>query len=841
MSTVGLAADLSSTEKLFFSGDYEQCQRLAAEEVGRGIWNERWWLLLVRCQLATGRYDAARETYEQALKRYASNLQLLLLGRDVYLHCNEPQLARRQLDLLLQTARQGAYRYGGPADLVAIGRCFLLLGEDARQVLELFFDRARKLDASSTDSYLATAELALQKHDYQLAAQMADAAAKLDPQQPDIAWLQARAWASSDPDKATQALERALQLNPRHVPSLLLQVDRLIDMEQFERAEQLLTQILEVNLYHPEAWTWHAVIAHLQGKYQAEGLLRQAALCRWKSNPQVDHLIGAKLSRNYRFAEGARYQQRALTLEPGHLAARFQLAQDLLRLGQEDEGWKLADKVFEDDGYNVVAHNLVTLHDRLRQFRTLERDGLILRMDAREADIYGHQALELLAEARTTLTARYDVELELPIVVEIFPEQKDFAIRTFGLPGGAGFLGVCFGTVITANSPASQTASPANWQAVLWHEFCHVVTLQKTKNKMPRWLSEGISVYEERQRDASWGQRLTPSYREMLLSDELTPVSQLSGAFLQPPSPMHLQFAYFQSSLVVEYLIEKHGRDTLQRILVDLGIGMPINESLGRYVGSLEGLDRDFHQFARQRAESLGPGLTWDREDVPQRASLEQWQQWLADHPDNYWGLRGYAAALVQAQRADEAHEVLQRLLQEYPDDASSLELLAQLHRLSGDAAAEREALARRGRLDSDAVAAYRRLMELAAAAEDWQAVATHANQLVAVNPLLLDAQQMRARACEQLGRGAEAVAALEAMVQLQPPDPAGLHFRLATALAALDRRDEARRHVLMALEDAPRFRAAHRLLLELQPPTVMKPAESAKPAAETPVQENQP
>ena len=33
--------------------------------------------------------------------------------------------------------------------------------------------------------------------------------------------------------------------------------------------------------------------------------------------------------------------------------------------------------------------------------------------------------------------------------MEIFPQQKDFAIRTFGLPGGAGFLGVCFGTVVT--------------------------------------------------------------------------------------------------------------------------------------------------------------------------------------------------------------------------------------------------------------------------------------------------------------------------------------------------------------------------------------------------------
>ena len=74
-----------------------------------------------------------------------------------------------------------------------------------------------------------------------------------------------------------------------------------------------------------------------------------------------------------------------------------------------------------------------------------------------------------------------------PVTVEIFPQQQDFAIRTFGLPGGEGFLGVCFGRVITANSPASQGDSPSNLDSVLWHEFCHVVTLEKTSNRMPRW------------------------------------------------------------------------------------------------------------------------------------------------------------------------------------------------------------------------------------------------------------------------------------------------------------------------------------------------------------------
>ena len=305
------------------------------------------------------------------------------------------------------------------------------------------------------------------------------------------------------------------------------------------------------------------------------------------------------------------------------MPAKIRLAQDLLRLGKEEEGWKLADESFAADGYNVVAHNLVTLQENIARFRTLEDDGFIVRMDAREADIYGRRVLDLLKRARRDAMRQVRSAAPQPMIVELFPAQQDFAIRTFGLPGGAGFLGVCFGTVITANSPASQDASPSCWEATLWHEFCHVVTLNKTSNKMPRWLSEGISVYEERQADRTWGQTMTPKYREMMLGDGFVPMSKLSGAFLSPPSPLHLQFAYFESSLAVEYLVEKHGLATLKRVLIDLGAGMPINESLARYAGSLEALDKDFADYARKHARRIGPDADWSEPELPRRATSQ--------------------------------------------------------------------------------------------------------------------------------------------------------------------------------------------------------------------------
>ena len=279
----------------------------------------------------------------------------------------------------------------------------------------------------------------------------------------------------------------------------------------------------------------------------------------------------------------------------------------------EAEGWQLAAEVNRRDGYNVTAYNLVALRDTMQKFQTITNGDFVLRMSPHEAALYGDRALGLLARAKARLTEKYDITLASPTLIEIFPEQKDFAVRTFGMPDNPGFLGVCFGRVVTVNSPASQAGNPANWEAVLWHEFCHVVTLQLTKNKMPRWLSEGISVYEELQANPTWGQTMNPRYREMVLGDDLTPVSKLSAAFLTPKSDLHVQFAYYQSALVVEYLAGKFGFEKLKAILRDLANGVDINEAIAKHTAPMKQIEKEFTAFAKAKAEALGPGLDWKK------------------------------------------------------------------------------------------------------------------------------------------------------------------------------------------------------------------------------------
>ncbi|QDV54641.1 tetratricopeptide repeat protein [Rosistilla oblonga] len=833
-SSLLAAADVRDAEQQFRQGEYRQALAAAKAEVDRGVWNERWPRLLIQCQLLLGQYPQARATYEAALQRYSSSIPLRQLGGDVYRFNNDPVRGERELEAILEIVRRSPWRYSDKENLIAIGRYFLHRGEDAKKVLELFYDRVRNTDANFVDAYVASGELALDKHDYAMAAKDLDRAAKMKPDDPQIAFLQFEAWQSSDSQRAQAMRARALSLNPNHLPSLLSLADDAIDAEQFEQAEEILQTILRINPYQPQAWAYHAVIAHLQGHFEAERLLRKAALCRWESNPEVDHLIGNKLSRHYRFTEGAEYQQRSLKKKPDFVEAKFQLAQDLLRIGQDEAGWKMADEVFQQDGYNVVAHNLVNLHDVLRKFTTLEAEGFQIRMDAREARIYGDDVIDLLAEARRTLTEKYAVELDEPTIIEIFPQQKDFAIRTFGVPGGAGFLGVCFGRLITANSPASQTQTPANWQAVLWHEFCHVVTLQKTKNRMPRWLSEGISVYEELQRDGRWGQSMTPTYREMILGDAFTPMSDLSSAFMQPKSAMHLQFAYYESSLAVRYIVEQHGFDTLKKILSDLAIGLSINDALTRSIGSLEVIDQQFADFSKSLANDYGKPEAWKRE-TPEADELDPNDPFsgLVDEPSptRFEILLKQAAAQVAAKKWSEALDTIAetRELFEEPDvPIAVLSLEAEVYRQQQATDQELQVLTSIANRSSDSVASYRRLIELTEQQQDWEAVARYADQLAAVNPLTAEVQEQIAHAAEQTGTYQRSVRALQALTEMEPIDPAGLRFRLAKSLAEVGETSDARRQLLIALEQAPRFRDAHRLLLRLNQPPASEPSPAA-------------
>ena len=85
------------------------------------------------------------------------------------------------------------------------------------------------------------------------------------------------------------------------------------------------------------------------------------------------------------------------------------------------------------------------------------------------------------------------------------------------------------------DSPKARTPGTFSWQATLWHELAHVITLQMSNQRVPRWLTEGVSVYEEGARPVRPGAaRWKCRSRSRSSGAEVLKLRDLNSGFTKP-------------------------------------------------------------------------------------------------------------------------------------------------------------------------------------------------------------------------------------------------------------------------------------------------------------------
>ena len=170
-------------------------------------------------------------------------------------------------------------------------------------------------------------------------------------------------------------------------------------------------------------------------------------------------------------------------------------------------------------------------------------------------------------------------------------------------------------------------------------------------------------------------------------------------------------------------------------------------------------------------------------------------------------------------------------------DDDGPLAMLAVVYRELNEPVKERETLERMIGLKSNALPALQRLITIYQEKGNWGKVAEYGEMVLSINPLLPSAQSIMAESSEQLKQPEIAVRALSALARMEPIDPAGLNYRMARSLTKLDRTAEAKEKLIAALDEAPRYRDAHRLLLTLVKKETADPktADQETAAAEVP------
>lgn len=821
--------NLPKVREIFQRGRYDIVIQICDYALRRGQPSWEWRTLRFESLANVGRYEEAVEEALETTDLFSDKLGALLSAHGMFESMGLWEEAEKIYDAINLAAGAVPEKGRTALDYVYLGRAALVLGADPATVLEKFYGMAKTFKAKGqnvpeglVEAYLAAGDLALVKDDFGQAAKEFQVAFKLAPTNPEVLFGLAQAFMPSDRAVAGGYLEKVIEEAPFHFGALLMMTESSIKRERYDVAKETLDKVESINPRHPIAAAYRAVLVELEwNDHVAFELEREKALSVWANNPEVDHLIGRVLSDKYRYREGADSQLRALEMDPGFLPAKLQLALDYLRLGRVEEAWPLADEVGKADEYNVLAYNLAILKQEIESFASIKSDDFIIRMPPNEAEIYGDRVLELLTEAKQVLGEKYGIEIEERTLIEFYPNQQDFAIRTFGSLGGEGLLGVCFGSVVTMNSPGSTTAGKSNWEATLWHEYCHVITLTATNNKMPRWLSEGISVYEEIQRQPNWGQRMTPRYRKMILEEEaLTPIGEMSQAFFNAGSGEEVMFAYYQSMLVVEFIVERFGLEALRSILTDLADGVLINDAIAKHTLPIDRLEKDFAIASLSLAQNYGPGVDWrePEEDEVNPLNTLSLASYLKKNPSNFWALQTLTGKLLDEESwgaAADSAEALIGLLPDFVGFGNGYAMKARALRESGDLEGEAETLERLAAQSDEALAAYNRLLEVEFEAEGWSDVIANASRAKAINPFNQRLHYCRGCAHAALSETGAAVTSFEKALLLNPANPSEIRFRMAGLLKDEDR-PVAKRHLLDALADSPRYQEAHSLLLEI-------------------------
>ena len=299
-----------------------------------------------------------------------------------------------------------------------------------------------------------------------------------------------------------RSLQRALAINPNSVIAMEAYGQLLLMASRQDEALEYFERALNIN---PESLKTLSILAA-----QAAFNQREDEYEAFKSqvdefspnNPQFLGDVADTFGNNYLFAEAVEFARAAIESDSEYWQGYTLLGSNLIRLGEEEEGKANLEISFENDPFNVLTSNMLKVFDTLETYATLESENFKVHMSQNDADILWPYLEPLLEESWDTLTVKYGFEPEGPILIEVFENTEDFAVRSVGLPDIGPLVGICFGKVVTLISPDTLSA---NWQEIVWHEFMHVITLQMTNNRMPRWLSEGISVWEEREGRPYWG------------------------------------------------------------------------------------------------------------------------------------------------------------------------------------------------------------------------------------------------------------------------------------------------------------------------------------------------
>ncbi len=669
-----------------------------------------------------------------------------------------------------------------------------LWGEGAFEAANVSFREALTREPGSQDVRVRWGRLFLERSNKQEAQQLFQEVLKVNENHAGALLGMALVSAEGFSSKAEELAEKAAKADPSLLEAQELLARLALERNRLDEARAAGRKA--VAMKPGEALDAMAVLA-------AADWLEDKPVSEWESaalkiNPKYGEFYGIAarifiLHRRYK--ESIALYEKALRLEPENWRNRSELGVNQMRLGRDKEAKQNLEAAYNAGFRDAATVNTLRLLDSYSRFDLIRKGNTVLRLSKKESDLLRIYVQAELDRAIATYDKKYKTKLTEPFQLEMYPDHEDFAVRTMGLPG-LGALGVAFGDTVAMDSPSARPPGEFHWASTLWHELSHVYVLKLTDHKVPRWFTEGIAVYEETQVSKEWGDRLDPPILKAVREKTLLPVADLDKGFQQPDTPSQVLVSYFQAGRVVDYIVETWGWDKVLSMIasfkqmrptaevIQAELGMPAPEFDKKFLAWLDaGVGRMANDFGEW--EKKMPG-------VVKAAQAKDWATVLADGP------------------------AVRDLYPEYVGRLSAYELLANAY--SGTKRPEKAieelwSYTRKGGRDP---VILKRLSSMLIEAKREKEAADVLERLNYIYPIDADLHEKLGSLHAKLGDKRGAITEFRALVAMNPGDRAGAHLQLAKAYRANNQVKEATDQAYLALEVAPGYKEAQKVLLEL-------------------------
>ena len=593
-------------------------------------------LLQAELDLDVGRYTEARATFDKVIAAHPDNQRAWALRTLVLRELGDAKTLKETAAHFLDLNNKNVKYFSGddvkdPLELAYIGLGFQ--DKDVKSAFEDGFLTAQALTEKrglrQPEIWLWSARLAMSAYDWGAAMDAYSNLLKIRAKSPDGLTGQASVIFHSQHklDDVEKLLKQALEVNPSHIDALLLTAQVDLEEERYADAKKHIDAALVTNPNHARGLAMLALyfVQMNQNDKYAEVEARAKAIKPVCPDFYCD--IGEMMENKRGFNTAARYYETAIKLAPEYWRGYYGLGMNTSRQGAEGEekGKELLLKAFKKNGFNVWALNMIKSLDRMigdkeqgvkPKYAETKTKHFTLKFYGKEANIVRPYLEEWAESAYEAQSKRFNFVPEEPLTIELCYDFQDQAARTVGLPN-LGALGVCFGKLCTVVSPQEgrkEAHPPFNWRKVLEHEFGHVMVLQMSDFRVPRWYTEAFSTYLEDDSRLQSDRMMIDAIAHNGIKD----IDKMNEYFRS-----NMLMAYVHGRYVIEYIDQKYGFDAHIKAIKLFAKGKKLEEALTEATGaSIEELNKGQHEFVKQSFKDVRLRPSFNQADLVKQELL---------------------------------------------------------------------------------------------------------------------------------------------------------------------------------------------------------------------------